>query len=105
MLDFTEAQEWLRTKTGDKTLAIRSAMAANDIDGAFNCVCYDVLSKIHSHYHFLKCLLKGIQSYNMERQIKISFDGVVENPASYPSSLPEDSPPRTNVVCHLRRST
>lgn len=92
MSDLPEAQEWLCTKTGYKTPAIRPAMAANNVDGAFNCVCHDDFGKILNHYRFLECLVKCIQSFNTARQIQMPFDAEVENPGPFRSGLRQGSP-------------
>lgn len=92
MSDLPEAQEWLRTKTGYKTPAIRTAMAANNIDGGFNCVCHDVFGKILNHYRYPECLVKCIQSFNTARQIQMPFDREVENLGPFRSGLLQGSP-------------
>lgn len=92
MLDLTEAPGWLRTKTGYKSLVIRPAMAADDIDGAFNCACHNVLNRILTDYRFPKCLVECIQDFNSGWKIQMAFDGEAELPAPFESGLPQGSP-------------
>lgn len=92
MVDLTDAQQWLHTNTRYKSPVTIPAIAPNDIDGAFNCVCHSVLNRIHTHYCFQSCLVKCIPDFNTDRQIHMTFDGEVELQSPLQPGRPQESP-------------
>lgn len=96
MKTLTPAQQWILTKgkVNKRSMGldpIRLTIAANDIDGAFNCVDHYRLTQIMTHYLLSTDLVRTIQRFASECTVSLSFDRMAAPLTHFTTGLPRGS--------------